>query len=75
MPTIAMIQNIAIRVYPNDHPPAHFHLITPEFHAKIAVDDLAVLETSTYQRNLRPALDWAAATLEALWSAWRRYHD
>lgn len=75
MPTIATVQNIAIRVYPNDHPPAHFHLISPGFHAKIAIDGLVILETSTNERNLRPALDWAAANLDALQTAWRRYHD
>jgi len=75
MPTIVTVQNIAIRVYPNDHPPAHFHLISPEFHAKIAIDGLEILETSTNERNLRPALDWAAANLDTLRAAWRRYHD
>ena len=74
MPTIATVQNIAIRVYPNDHPPTHFHLISPEFHAKVAMDSLAILETSTSERNLRPGLEWAAANLDTLKAAWRRYH-
>lgn len=74
MPTIAVIRNVAIRVYPNDHSPAHFHLISSDFHAKVSIDGLTVLETSTNERNLRPALEWAAENIEILEAAWRRYH-
>jgi hypothetical protein len=75
VPTIFVVRNIATRVYPNDHPPAHFHLISSGFHAKVAIDGLTILETTTSEKNLRPALDWAAENLETLREAWKRYHD
>ena len=74
MPTIITIQKVAIRVYTNDHPPAHFHLVSPTFTAKIAIDGLEIIASSTATRNLRPALKWAAQNIDTIRAAWDRYH-
>jgi len=32
---VATVQGVRIEFYPNDHPPTHFHAVTPEHRAVI----------------------------------------
>lgn len=44
MGKLHQIGNISIRVYANDHLPPHFHAVTPDREALIAIKTLAVLQ-------------------------------
>ncbi|MEO5924830.1 MAG: DUF4160 domain-containing protein [Bryobacteraceae bacterium] len=59
MPTISSFYGILIRMYYNDHEPAHFHAIYGEFQATIDLERLSVLEGQLPRRALELVLDWA----------------
>ncbi len=59
MPTISAFYGILIRMYYNDHEPAHFHAIYGEFQATIDLEALTVLEGQLPRRALELVLDWA----------------
>ena len=62
-------------VYPNDHPPAHVHVIGPGW---VAVVDLLGLElreaTGCREADARRVLTEVGQHRMALLDAWRRYH-
>ena len=66
MPTLSIFFGIVIRMYYDDHPPPHFHAISGEHEAKIAVDTLAVIEGTLPRRALKLVLDWAELHREEL---------
>jgi Domain of unknown function (DUF4160) len=46
MPTVAMVDGVAIRFYPDEHPPPHFHAVFAEFVAQIRITPPEVLRGS-----------------------------
>jgi hypothetical protein len=61
-----------IRVYANDHLPAHFHVVTPDAEALIEIATLAILRGSLPSRVEREALAWAVANKAAIAAEWNR---
>jgi hypothetical protein len=57
-------------MYP-DHAPPHFHLMGPGWSATVRIDTFTVTRGWAPARELREALEWAAANrrfLEAKWA-------
>jgi hypothetical protein len=71
MPTISSFYGILIRMFYNDHEPAHFHALYGEFQATIAIDELRVLEGELPRRALDLVLDWAELHQDELRENWR----
>lgn len=75
VPTILRIDGLRVVIYPNDHPPAHVHVIGPGW---VVVVDLLGPElreaigcgAGEARRALRLVAEHRAALLEA----WRRWH-
>ncbi|MBA8899627.1 MULTISPECIES: DUF4160 domain-containing protein [unclassified Phyllobacterium] len=59
MPTIARIGNIKIQIYAEDHNPPHFHVITPDREAIVALADLSILQGSLRNGDYRVVREWA----------------
>ena len=75
MPTILRAGGLRIVIYPNDHSPAHVHVIGPGWVAVITLAGPALRETiGCSEPDARRALDLVAANQAALEEAWRRYH-
>lgn len=72
MPTYAFIGRLRIRMYPNDHDPPHFHILTPDHAVAVALEDLRILAGQIPERDLRVGLAWARQNLEILKSEWER---
>ena len=75
MPTISSFYGILIRMFYNDHEPAHFHATYAEFQATIDIERLTVVEGSLPRRALELVLDWAElhqAELRENWSLARQ---
>ena len=70
MPTVARVDGVKIQLYAKEHPPPHFHAVTAEFRAQIAIDPLAVINGSLPPAKLKAVLDWASTRQEALMKAW-----
>lgn len=72
MPTLFAIGNLRIRMYPNDHNPPHFHILTPDHAAVVSIDSLEILQGYLPASDLRIALRWARENREKLEHEWTR---
>jgi hypothetical protein len=75
MPTVLRSEGWRVVVYPNDHPPAHVHVIGPGWVVVVNLLGPAVREAigctePEARRVLRLVDDHRAALMEA----WRHYH-
>ena len=75
MPTVLRIEGLRVVIYPNDHPPAHVHVIGPGW---VVVVDLLGPEVREVigcnEREARRVLRLVADRQVTLMEAWRRYH-
>jgi len=74
MPTVAFIAGMAIVLYPNDHPPPHFHVLAADFEARISIDDGTVIDCRGRMRPQTRHLlaEWTARHRSALMDNWHR---
>ena len=59
MPTISSFYGILIRMYFNEHEPAHFHALYGDDQATVDIEKLSVLEGKLPRRAMELVLDWA----------------
>lgn len=75
MPTVLRIDGLRVVIYPNDHPPAHVHVIDPGWWVVVDLVRQAVREAiGCDEREARRVLRLVAARRETLMDAWRRFH-
>jgi len=72
MPEVSRFFGIVIRMYFNDHEPAHFHALYGEYEALIEIDTLAILRGELPRRAMALVLEWAAVHREELKLDWER---
>ena len=70
MPELSRFFGIEIRMYFNDHAPAHFHACYGEAEALLEIDTLCVLRGYLPRRALALVLEWAAVHRAELRTAW-----
>jgi len=70
MPTVAVIEGIRIRFYPDEHPPPHFHAVFAEYQAQIAIEPLRVIKGYLPSAKLALVLSWAELRKEVLLTTW-----
>jgi hypothetical protein len=75
MPTIAIVDGVQIRMFHNDHTPAHFHAILGGDEVLIAIRDLDVIRGSLPPAKQRRVLAWAARHQGELALNWIRCQD
>lgn len=77
MPTILRIGGLRFVVYPNDHPPAHVHVIGPGWTVVVNLhgQELRAVIGPCSQRDARRVLDLVAEHGTVLLEGWRRFHD
>lgn len=69
MPTVAVVDGVAIIFYYNDHPPAHFHAEFGEHHAIFEIDSLRVTRGFLPVAKRRIVQEWAMPRRDALRNA------
>ena len=72
MPEVSRFFGIVIRMYFNDHEPAHFHAQYGEFEALVTIETLAVLRGQLPRRAMALVLEWAALHRAELRSNWEQ---
>ncbi len=70
MPVLQRFDGFVIRMYFEDHNPPHVHVAGPDFEARVAIGDLAILEGEIPAKFRREALDWIAANKASLLVKW-----
>lgn len=71
MPTISAFYGMLIRMYFNDHAPAHFHVEYGEYKATVDILKLALAEGELPRRAAALVLDWAELHQQELMEDWR----
>lgn len=76
MPTVLRVGGLRFAVYPNDHPPAHVHVVGPGWAVVVNLHGPEVREAvgACSEREARRALDLAREHRAALLEGWRRIH-
>lgn len=76
MPTVLRIDGLRFAVYPNDHPPAHVHVMGPGWVVVVNLHGPKLREVigPCAERDARWVLDLAAEHGAALLEAWGRFH-
>ena len=71
MPTISVFYGIFIRMYFDDHAPAHFHVQYAEYKAVIDIRHLRLTDGELPRRALELVLDWAELHQQELLEDWQ----
>ena len=75
MPTVLRIEGLRVVIYPNDHSPAHVHVIGPGWVVVVDLLEPEVREViGCNEREARRVLHLVADRQMMLMEAWRRYH-
>ena len=76
MPTVLRVHGLRFVIYPNDHMPAHVHIIGPGWVVVINLQGLEVREVvgSCSMRDARRVLNLVAEHSAALLEAWSVFH-
>lgn len=72
MPELSRFFGIIIRMYYDDHPPAHFHAIYGDQEAQISIDPIQVLHGQIPRRALSMVFEWTALHQRELMDNWLR---
>ena len=73
MPTVAILRNVLIQFYYNDHDPPHFHARGRGFSARVGIEDAAFLDIQgvmpvSIQRDI---VEWTGRRHAELAENWR----
>lgn len=75
MPTVLRIEGLRVVIYPNDHPPAHVHVIGPGWVVVVNLLGPEVREAiGCNEAEARRVLHLVAGHHAALLAAWRQWH-
>ena len=72
MPELCRFYGITIRMYFDDHGPAHFHALYGGDEALVGIDSLAVLHGGLPPRAQGLVVEWASLRQAELREAWNR---
>jgi hypothetical protein len=70
MPTIAYFLGISIRMFYNDHEPAHFHVAYQGHRARVRISDGQVIDGRLPPSVVRVLKEWTALRREELMRNW-----
>jgi len=70
MTTIRRFARCKISIYPDDHPPAHFHVEGRGFRAVVEIETMRVRVGDV--RKAAEAMQWATENRRLLFAEWRR---
>ena len=71
MALVAIIEGVRITIYPEDHPPPHFHARFAEFEAKVSIATGEILEGSLPRTKIAVVMDWYMAHQDEIAYLWR----
>jgi hypothetical protein len=77
MPTLLRIGKFAFRLYPNDHPPPHIHVVTSEGEARVQLHpEVALLGVGGLKKpDAVKAMNLTRQHQDLLLRAWRDWHE
>ncbi len=73
MPRIHDFGSFSIHIYFEDHNPPHFHVVGPDFHAGVTIEDPSIIGGDLPHGVLRRVRRWALANRALLDRFWAQY--
>ena len=70
MPILHRFGSVSIRMYADDHRPAHFHIVGADFQVLVSIAHLRVIEGRVRNAQISEALDWAKLHQDMLALKW-----
>ena len=70
MSIIGVVSAAKLYMYPNDHPPPHFHVLFAEYRAVIDIHTMKLSEGDLPKAKLRAIIKWAKLRRAELLGAW-----
>jgi hypothetical protein len=70
MSIIGIVDGAKLYMYPNDHPPPHFHVLYAEYRAVIDIRTTRLSRGHLPKAKLRAIIKWAATRRADLIEAW-----
>jgi uncharacterized protein DUF4160 len=70
MSMIGKVDTAKIYMYPNDHPPPHFHVLFAEYRAVIDIQTMKLSRGDLPKAKLRAIMKWAKPRQAKLLEAW-----
>ena len=67
---VERINGLRIEVYPNEHPPPHFHVKSPEINASFAIEDCRQLMGNISAQAAQKVKYWHGFSKQKLIEAW-----
>lgn len=72
MPTITRFSNCVVRIYPDDHPPPHFHIIlTDGRECLVEIETLTCIAGRVSKRDIAEVIAWANEHRPFLLTRWK----
>jgi len=76
MPTVIREDGYTIRIYLNDHIPAHVHVIKAEKEARITLEEIEIMDNIDFTpKELRKIIEIVESHQNELLEAWDTYHE
>ena len=76
MPTILRTGNLRFIIYPNDHPPAHIHILGPDAECKIQIKDIKLISSKGFSlKDIKRISHYISENIELISSAWEDIHE
>ncbi len=76
MPTVVTEDGYRLKIYLNDHTPAHTHIQKAENEARVRLDTLEVVSSIGFNsRELQAVVELVRKHKAALLAAWNLYHE
>ena len=74
---VARIDGLKVEIYPNEHPPPHFHIKSPNFNASFDIANCDLLEGKLAHKDIKKVKYWhkyAKPMLIESWNSTRPYN-
>jgi len=67
---VEQVNGLRIEVYPNEHPPPHFHVITGGNNASFTIENCSVLAGNLDRKDIKLVKWWHSRAQQKLIAAW-----
>jgi hypothetical protein len=75
MPTVVRFGNVVVYMYADDHPPPHFHIVSPRTDVQVEIGTLRVIEGIFDRRDLATVVEWAKGNRALLRQKWSELNE
>ena len=76
MPTVIREDGYTIRIYLNDHIPAHVHVLKAEKEARVTLEEIEIMDNIDFtSKELRRIIEIVEAHHDELLEVWDTYHE